>query len=147
MSVSRRWPISPFNARADAVGKPVRMRIDVLLVDRGLAPTRSKAQALVLAGNVSCAGNRIDKPGQLVDRETELSVRPGRRWVGRGAQKIAPALTAFGLNPSALRIRASDRLQPCVGGALSMLKFGHWTLMSSILAASIRIRCVSWRRF
>jgi 23S rRNA (cytidine1920-2'-O)/16S rRNA (cytidine1409-2'-O)-methyltransferase len=94
----------PFNARADAVGRHARERIDVLLVDRGLAPNRSKAQASVLAGDVTCAGNRIDKPGQLVDRAAELSVRPGRRWVGRGAQKIAPALDAFGLDPNALRI-------------------------------------------
>jgi 23S rRNA (cytidine1920-2'-O)/16S rRNA (cytidine1409-2'-O)-methyltransferase len=83
---------------------PRRERIDVLLVDRGLAPTRSKAQALVLAGDVSCRGGRIDKPGQLVDREAELSVRPGRRWVGRGARKIGPALAAFGLDPSGLRV-------------------------------------------
>ncbi len=76
----------------------------MLLVDRGLVPTRTKAQALVLAGHVSCGGNRIDKPGQLVDREAELSVRPGRRWVGRGAQKIAPALDAFGLDPADLRV-------------------------------------------
>ncbi len=84
--------------------KPVRERIDVLLVDRGLAPTRSKAQALVLAGDVSCGGNRIDKPGKLVDCEAELQVRPGRRWVGRGARKIGPALVAFGLDPSGLRV-------------------------------------------
>ena len=104
MSVWRRWPTSPFNARAEPMPKSARERIDVLLVDRGLASTRSKAQALVLAGDVSCRGNRIDKPGQLVDREAELSVRPGRRWVGRGARKIAPALEGFGLDPSGLRL-------------------------------------------
>jgi len=86
------------------VAGPARIRIDVLLVKRGHAPTRSKAQALVLAGNVSCGGNRIDKSGQLVDCEAELSVRPGRRWVGRGAQKLAPALDAFELDPSGLRV-------------------------------------------
>lgn len=86
------------------MGKPARERIDVLLVDRGLAPTRSKAQALVLAGDVSCHGNRIDKPGHLVDPEAELKVRPGRRWVGRGAHKIGPALVAFGLDPDGLRV-------------------------------------------
>ena len=86
------------------MAKTPRIRIDVLLVKRGHAPTRTKAQALVLAGNVSCGCNRIDKPGQLVDREIELRVRPGRRWVGRGAQKLAPALDAFKLDPSGLRV-------------------------------------------
>lgn len=81
-----------------------RERIDVLLVDRGLAPTRAKAQALILAGAVSCEGARVDKPGQQVSRASELSVRPGRRWVGRGAEKIGPALDTFGLDPDGRRV-------------------------------------------
>jgi len=84
--------------------KAPRERIDVLLVDRGLVPSRAKAQALILAGAVSCAGSRVDKPGHLVATDAELAVRPGRRWVGRGAEKIGPALQAFGLDPSGLRI-------------------------------------------
>ncbi|NIM63929.1 MAG: TlyA family RNA methyltransferase, partial [Acidobacteria bacterium] len=70
-----------------------------MLVAHGLAPTRAKAQALVLAGDVRCGGLRVDKPGQLVDRDADISVRPGRRWVGRGARKLEPALLAFGLDP------------------------------------------------
>jgi 23S rRNA (cytidine1920-2'-O)/16S rRNA (cytidine1409-2'-O)-methyltransferase len=92
------------SVRADLVAKSSRQRIDVLLVDRNLAPTRAKAQALILAGHVTCAGNRIDKPGHLVDIEADLTVRPARQWVGRGAQKLAPVLQAFGLDPSGLRI-------------------------------------------
>ena len=84
--------------------RPDRERIDILLVERGLAASRAKAQALILSGDVSSAGTRIDKPGQRVLREAELSVRPARRWVGRGAEKIGPALDAFGLDPSARRI-------------------------------------------
>ena len=84
--------------------KPARQRIDVLLVDRGLAASRAKAQALVLAGAVSSAGERIEKPGQLVATDADVAVRPGRRWVGRGARKIGPALAAFDLDPSGLRI-------------------------------------------
>ncbi|NIM01518.1 MAG: TlyA family rRNA (cytidine-2'-O)-methyltransferase [Acidobacteria bacterium] len=84
--------------------RPRRARLDVLLVDRGLAPTRSKAQALVLAGEVFSQGQRLDKPGQLVDVSVELSVRAGRAWVGRGAQKIAPVLEAFGLDPQGRRV-------------------------------------------
>jgi len=81
-----------------------RERIDVLLVERGLADTRAKAQALVLAGDVSTCGTRIDKPGQRVPRDADLNVRAGRRWVGRGAEKIGPALDAFGLNPTGKRV-------------------------------------------
>ena len=77
-----------------------RERIDVLLVERGLAETRAKAQALILAGDVSSDGMRIDKPGQRLPRDAEVAVRPARRWVGRGAEKIAPALETFGLHPS-----------------------------------------------
>jgi 23S rRNA (cytidine1920-2'-O)/16S rRNA (cytidine1409-2'-O)-methyltransferase len=81
-----------------------RERIDVLLVERGLAETRAKAQAMVLAGEVSSAGTRIDKPGRQLPRDAEIEVKPRRRWVGRGAEKIGPALDAFGLNPSGLRV-------------------------------------------
>lgn len=81
-----------------------RERIDVLLVERGLATSRSKAQALVLAGDVTSAGQRIDKPGRLVPRDANLVVKPRRRWVGRGALKLAPALDAFRLDPADRRI-------------------------------------------
>jgi 23S rRNA (cytidine1920-2'-O)/16S rRNA (cytidine1409-2'-O)-methyltransferase len=76
---------------------PSRQRLDVLLVARGLAPTRAKAQALVLAGRVASEGRRIDKPGTLVDVNTPLDVEPGRRFVGRGAEKLGPALERFGV--------------------------------------------------
>lgn len=75
----------------------MRVRLDALLVDRGLAPTRSKAQALVLAGLVASGEKRLDKPGALVDADLPLSVAPGRRFVGRGAGKLGPALAAFGI--------------------------------------------------
>ncbi len=75
-----------------------------MLVERGLAATRSKAQALILAGDVFAGGNRLDKPGQLVDANADLSVRPGRAWVGRGAEKLAPALDVFELDPAGLGV-------------------------------------------
>ncbi len=74
-----------------------RVRVDVLLVERGHAPTREKAQALVLAGLVSTLGRRLDKPGSQIAPDTPLEVAPGRRFVGRGAEKLGPALARFGI--------------------------------------------------
>jgi 23S rRNA (cytidine1920-2'-O)/16S rRNA (cytidine1409-2'-O)-methyltransferase len=77
-----------------------RVRVDVLLVERGHAPTRQKAQALLLAGLVTSAGRRIDKPGSLIASDAPLDVGEGRRFVGRGAEKLGPALARFGIDVS-----------------------------------------------
>ena len=75
------------------------MRLDRLLVDRGLATSRTEAQALLLAGEVILegAGTRMLKPGQLVapDADVQLVERP--RYASRAGQKLAPALDAFGV--------------------------------------------------
>jgi 23S rRNA (cytidine1920-2'-O)/16S rRNA (cytidine1409-2'-O)-methyltransferase len=76
------------------------VRLDVLLVERGLAPTRAKAQALLLAGLVSSGERRLDKPGQLVAHDLPLTVGEGRRYVGRGAEKLGPALARFAIDAS-----------------------------------------------
>jgi 23S rRNA (cytidine1920-2'-O)/16S rRNA (cytidine1409-2'-O)-methyltransferase len=75
-----------------------RVRVDVLLVERGHAPTRQKAQALLLAGLVTSDGRRLDKPGTAVSPETPLEVATGRRFVSRGAEKLEPALSRFGID-------------------------------------------------
>ncbi len=75
-----------------------RARLDLLLVERGLAPTRAKAQAYVLAGLVESQGRRLDKPGVLVARDAPLKIAEGRRFVGRGAGKLGPALARFGVD-------------------------------------------------
>src|SRR5436190_3580639 len=81
-----------------------RVRLDQLLVDRGLAPTRSRAQALVLAGKVKVGSGdaaRHDlKAGDLVARDAPVDVAAGREWVSRGAHKLIAALDAFGIDPS-----------------------------------------------
>lgn len=77
-----------------------RQRVDVLLVERGIAPTRERAQALVLAGLVSSNSTTIQKPGQRIPLEAPLEVAPARRWVGRGAGKLEPALLALGVDPA-----------------------------------------------
>jgi 23S rRNA (cytidine1920-2'-O)/16S rRNA (cytidine1409-2'-O)-methyltransferase len=73
-----------------------RVRIDVLLVDKGLAPSRAKAQALVMAGLVTTPRGRIDKVGTLVDADAEITVSAGKsRFVSRGGDKLDGALEAF----------------------------------------------------
>ena len=81
-----------------------RVRLDQLLVDRGLAASRAAAQALLLAGEVDLAGagTRTLKPGQLVGDDAVLTVAAGPRWASRGGDKLAAALDAFGLAPAGL---------------------------------------------
>ena len=74
----------------------MRKRLDVVLVERGLAETRSQAQALVLAGLVV----GYEKPGQQVDEHAELTVERPPRFVSRGGEKLANALAALGVDPS-----------------------------------------------
>lgn len=73
------------------------MRLDVLLVERGLADTRSRAQALLMSGRVTSAGVRVDKPGLSVAPSIPLAVSPGRVYVSRGGRKLAFALERFGI--------------------------------------------------
>ena len=74
----------------------MRKRLDVLLVERGLADSRAQAQALVLAGQVP----GYDKAGQQVDDSVELTVSSPPRFVSRGGEKLAHALDAFGVDPA-----------------------------------------------
>ena len=74
----------------------MKKRLDVLLVERGLAETRAQAQALVLAGRV----RGFDKPGTQLDEETPLEVTAPPRFVSRGGDKLAHGLDALGVDPS-----------------------------------------------
>jgi 23S rRNA (cytidine1920-2'-O)/16S rRNA (cytidine1409-2'-O)-methyltransferase len=80
-----------------------KRRADQLLVEQGLAESRAKAQALILAGLVSTAGRRIDKPGTMFAEDTELTLA-GRDhpWVSRGGIKLAFALDHFGIDPAGM---------------------------------------------
>ena len=78
-----------------------RERIDKLLVERALADSRERAQALVIAGLVLADEQRIDKPGQTVRRDAAIRVKGTLHpYVGRGGLKLAGALDAFGLDPA-----------------------------------------------
>ena len=75
-----------------------KKRLDVMLVALGLAKTRQRAQALIMAGRVSSAGVRVDKPGSRLPVDAPLEVRPGPRYVSRGGEKLAGALSVLGLS-------------------------------------------------
>jgi 23S rRNA (cytidine1920-2'-O)/16S rRNA (cytidine1409-2'-O)-methyltransferase len=73
-----------------------RRRADQLLVDQGLAESRTKAQALILAGLVSCNGRRVDKPGEQLAADLALALKErDHPWVSRGGVKLVHALDHF----------------------------------------------------
>jgi len=80
-----------------------RLRLDQLMLERGLAATRAKAQALIMAGEVFSGETRLDKPGSLVRADLALAVRDsGSRWVSRGAHKLLAGLDHFAIDPAGL---------------------------------------------
>ncbi len=83
--------------------KPAKLRLDQLLVERGVAESRGRAQALVMAGRVYSGETRLDKPGQAVARDAPLELR-GRDhdWASRGGVKLAHALEHFDIDPAGL---------------------------------------------
>jgi 23S rRNA (cytidine1920-2'-O)/16S rRNA (cytidine1409-2'-O)-methyltransferase len=92
-------------------GKPSsKQRADALLVARGLAETRAKAQALILAGKVWSGEQRIDKPGTGLREDTPLWVTEPDQYVSRGGHKMAGALDA-------LAIEVNDRCCVDVGAS------------------------------
>jgi 23S rRNA (cytidine1920-2'-O)/16S rRNA (cytidine1409-2'-O)-methyltransferase len=86
--------------------RPLRQRLDQLIVERGLAETRAKAQALILAGQVRTGDGdavRTDrKAGDLVDAGVAISIAERDPYVSRGGHKLAAALDAFEIDPSGL---------------------------------------------
>ena len=88
----------PARPRPAPKGKP---RLDQLLVDRGLAESRARAQALVMAGKVFAGETRLDKPGTKIAGDTPLKVRgPDHPWVSRGGLKLAHGLDHFSIDPA-----------------------------------------------
>jgi 23S rRNA (cytidine1920-2'-O)/16S rRNA (cytidine1409-2'-O)-methyltransferase len=90
------------DAGRDRTKPPGRERLDLLLVARGLAPSRERAARLILAGAVRVDGRPVDKAGALVSAEAPLALDAGPRFVSRGGDKLAAALDAFDLDPAGL---------------------------------------------
>ncbi|MEC7165482.1 MAG: TlyA family RNA methyltransferase [SAR324 cluster bacterium] len=88
-----------------------RQRLDLLLVERQLAPSRERAQSLILAGKVLVNTERIDKPGKTVDLDSELVVQAqDHPYVSRGGVKLAGAIREF-------QIEVPDRIALDVGAS------------------------------
>ncbi len=77
---------------------PAKLRLDELLVVRGLAATRAQAKALIMAGRVLHGTERLDKPGKDFPPDLELTVEQPPRFVSRGGEKLAGALVHFALD-------------------------------------------------
>jgi 23S rRNA (cytidine1920-2'-O)/16S rRNA (cytidine1409-2'-O)-methyltransferase len=77
--------------------RPSRVRLDELVVARGLATSRSEAARIILAGRVQVGGARADKAGRLVPADADVALAATSPYVGRGGEKLAGALDAFGL--------------------------------------------------
>jgi len=75
------------------------MRLDQLLVQRGLFPSREKARRAVMAGHVTVGGRRVDKAGTAVADDVELDLKETEPYVSRAGRKLAAALDAFGVDP------------------------------------------------
>lgn len=76
-----------------------KVRIDALLVSRGLVDSREQAQRLILAGEVSSRGHAVAKPGTKIADDTPLEVKNKPKYVGRGGFKLEGALDFFGVDP------------------------------------------------
>ncbi|HEY3310135.1 MAG TPA: TlyA family RNA methyltransferase [Anaerolineales bacterium] len=88
-----------FEGRIVAMSK---MRLDLLMVEKGLAETRSKAQAIIMAGQVRVNGQMVDRAGVNLPADAAVEVVAGPRFVSRGGEKLLAALEAFHLQPQGL---------------------------------------------
>lgn len=79
-----------------------KIRLDQLLTEKGLAPTRTKAQSMILAGLVSVNGHTISKAGEQVDPESEITLKETLKYVSRGGTKLEGALKDFNIDVTGL---------------------------------------------
>lgn len=84
--------------------KKNKQRIDTLLVDRGLVETRTKAQALLMAGAVLVGTEKVDKAGTMIDVEADITLKESLPYVGRGGLKLEGAIKDFNIDLKGLNI-------------------------------------------
>src|SRR3954451_12610308 len=102
-NVTKAVPRGPSQAhRAPMPDNDAVTRLDQLLHERGLAETRSRAQALVMAGRVRVDGRVVTKAGTAIAESAALEVDPGPGFVSRGGDKLATALAAFEIDVTGL---------------------------------------------
>ena len=123
-----------------AAARTPRVRLDQLLVERGLAESRARAQALVLAGKVGVgegdAARHDRKPGELVAADVPVDIVEPEPYVSRGGHKLAAALDAFEIDPPGSSAWTSDRRPAAsptsccsaarAGSTLSTWVAGNW---------------------
>ena len=115
-------------------------RLDIIVVERGLAPTRERARALILAGQVEVDGRIVSKAGAPVPLRAGVALRtPDHPYVGRGGIKLAHALDAFGVDP--LGRRALD-IGASTGGFTDVLLRRGAT---SVVALDVGHGQLDWR--
>src|SRR5580658_3135640 len=87
------------SGKSNPNNKPGKMRLDVLIVERGLVPSRERAQAILLAGNVLVNGQKMEKPGSQVAADARVEIiGEALRYASRGGLKLEGALTDFGIS-------------------------------------------------
>jgi 23S rRNA (cytidine1920-2'-O)/16S rRNA (cytidine1409-2'-O)-methyltransferase len=120
--------------------KPGKSRIDLLLVERGLAPSRERAQALLLAGQVRVAGAKVDKAGTQVATDANIEIAgEALRYASRGGLKLEGALEDFALSP---RDRVCMDVGSSTGGFVDcLLQHGART----VYAVDVTIDQLDWR--
>ena len=77
-----------------------RIRLDVLLTERGLAESRERAKTVIMSGKVFIGGHRAEKPGMQVDADSSVEIRGVLEYVSRGGRKLEKALRFFGVSPA-----------------------------------------------
>ncbi|WP_322509617.1 TlyA family RNA methyltransferase [Anaerolinea sp.] len=82
----------------DKIIDMAKVRLDILLVQRGLAESRTVAQRLILAGRIRVSNEIITEPSRRVEEDVPLNIDSGPKYVSRGGEKLEAALSAFGLN-------------------------------------------------
>jgi 23S rRNA (cytidine1920-2'-O)/16S rRNA (cytidine1409-2'-O)-methyltransferase len=114
-------------------------RADKIVAGRGLAESRQKAQALIMAGLVFSEGQRVEKPGQMIGIDQEISLKEKMPYVGRGGLKLEEALETFKI--SVVGKVAAD-LGSSTGGFIDcLLQKG----VKRIYAVDVDIRQIDWR--
>ncbi len=117
-----------------------RLRLDVMVVERGLAKTRSRAQALILAGRVSVNNSIATKTGLQVDRTAHVSVAErDHPFVGRGGLKLTHALDQFKIN---VRDRIALDIGASTGGFTDVLLRRH---ASHVVAVDVGRGQLDWK--
>jgi 23S rRNA (cytidine1920-2'-O)/16S rRNA (cytidine1409-2'-O)-methyltransferase len=118
-------------------------RLDVLLVERGLASTRARAQALVLAGRVVVGEHRHDKPGERLARDVDIAVKGEEdEYASRGAHKLLGAIAAFHELADAIRDADCLDIGASTGGFTDvMLRYGA----RRVIAVDVGYGLLHWR--